>query len=110
MSGETIAQKNTATGVTPAPVPSAPWRIKALTVLPGYRLTVTFMDGRSGMADFSSIRNANNPGIYAPLADLEYFGQVRLDFGAPTWPNGADLDPAWIYDQLADKRMWSVPY
>lgn len=110
MSGETVAQENPAAGVVPAPVPAAPWRVKALTVLPGYRLALSFMDGTSGIADCSAIRTADNPGIYAPLREQDYFGQVKLEFGAPTWPNGADLDPGWLYDALRDWETWSVPF
>lgn len=94
--------------IAPAPIPSAPWRTKALTVLPDYRLAVTFMDGRSGVVDCASVLNSPNPGIYAPLADPHFFGQVGIELGVPTWPNGADLDPAWLYDQLTVKKLWSV--
>jgi hypothetical protein len=41
MSGETIAKEDSTAGITPAPVPAAPWRIKAVTVLPEYRLTAS---------------------------------------------------------------------
>ncbi|MEW6164312.1 MAG: DUF2442 domain-containing protein [Pseudomonadota bacterium] len=110
MSGETVAQENPAAGITPAPVPAAPWRIKAFTVLPGYRLALTFMDGTDGVADCSAILTASAPGIYAPLREPEYFGQVRLELGVPTWPNGADLDPAWLFDNLSGGKTWSVPF
>lgn len=110
MSVEAITEENPSTGITPPPVPSAPWRIKALAVLPGHRLAVTFMDGSSGIADCASVLNSNSPGIYAPLASPEFFGRVRLELGALTWPNGADLDPAWLYDQLANGGTWSVPF
>jgi len=26
-----------------------------------------------------------------------------------TWPNGADLDPTWMYDELKMAETWSVP-
>lgn len=110
MSGETVAQENPAAGVVPAPIPAAPWRVKALSVLPDYRLTLTFMDGTCGIADCSAILIAGNPGIYAPLRQLGYFGQAKLEFGAPTWPNGADLDPAWLYDNISGGKTLAVPF
>jgi len=110
MSGETVAKENPATGVVPAPVPAAPWRVKALTVLPDYRLALTFMDGTSGIVDCSTIMTTGSPGIYSPLREQDYFEQVKLELGAPTWPNGADLDPAWLYDNLGDGKTWSVPF
>ncbi len=110
MPSETIAKEDPAAGIVPAPTPSAPWRVKALSVLPPYRLALTFMDGRSGIIDCAGILAANTPGIYAPLADPAFFNQVRVELGAPTWPNGADLDPAWLYDSVATGEAWSVPF
>jgi hypothetical protein len=110
MSGETIAKEDSAAGITPAPVPAAPWRIKAVTVLPEYRLALTFMDGTTGVADCASILTARDSGVFAPLKAPEFFGQVQLELGALTWPNGADLDPAWLYDKLSDGKSWSVRF
>lgn len=106
MSSQTSTQENSATGVTPA----APWRIQAVSALPDYKLAVTFRDGRSGIVDCVSIKNCDSPGIYAPLADPLVFAQVKLELGVPTWPNGADLDPGWLHDELANKKTWSVPF
>jgi hypothetical protein len=110
MSGETIAKEDSTAGITPAPVPAAPWRIKAVTVLPEYRLALTFMDGTTGVADCAFILTARDLGVFAPLKASEFFGQVRLELGALTWPNGADLDPAWLYDNLSDRKSWAVPF
>lgn len=106
MPGETVAKEDSA----PTPMAAAPWRIKAVTILPGYRLALTLMDGTTGVADCSSLLTARDPGIFAPLKAPEFFAQVRLELGAPTWPDGADLDPAWLYDNLRDGKTWSVPF
>jgi len=66
MSGETVTKENPAAGIAPSPTPAAPWRVKALTVLPDYRLALAFVDGTSGIADCSAIRSTSSPGIYAP--------------------------------------------
>lgn len=110
MSGETVTQENPAAGVDPVPAPAAPWRVKAMSVLSDYRLALTFVDDKTGIVDCSAIRIASDLGIYAPLREQDYFGQVKLELGAPTWPNGADLDPAWLYDNLGDGKTWSVPF
>lgn len=102
---EATAKTDRATGITP----SAPWRIQALTVLPGHRLAVTFQDGTQGVADLSSVVTAPQCGIFSALKDSTYFAQARLDLGVVTWPNGADLDPAWLYDELRKSKTWSVP-
>lgn len=110
MSGQAIAEENPATGIAPGTTPSAPWRVKALSVLPGHRLAVTFMDGKQGIVDCSKVLTATEAGIYAGLADPVFFGGVQLELGVPSWPNGADLDPAWLYDSIADGKTWSVPF
>lgn len=106
MSSQTTTQENPAAGV----IPAAPWRIKAASVLPDFRLAVTFCDGRNGIVDCSSIQNSSNPGVYGPLAEPVFFAQVKLELGALTWPNGADLDPGWLHAELAETKTWSVPF
>jgi len=103
MPSQTTAQENPAAGVTLA----APWRIRAVSVLPDYRLAVTFCDGRNGIVDCASILSSTSPGIYAPLVAPDFFAQVKLELGALTWPNGADLDPGWLHAELADRKLWS---
>jgi hypothetical protein len=71
---------------------------------------VTFCDGSNGIIDCSTILDSANPGIYGPLSSPEFFAQVRLELGALIWPNGADLDPSWLHAELADKKMWTVPF
>lgn len=106
MPSQTTTQENSAPGVTPA----APWRIQAVTVLPEHKLALSFKDGRQGIVDCAAIKTSDQPGIYAPLANVEYFNQVRLELGVLTWPNGADLDPGWLYEELADRKLWSIPF
>jgi hypothetical protein len=110
MQNQSVPESNPAAGIGSVPVATAAWRVKALTVLPNYRLAVAFMDGRRGIVDCISILGATNPGTYAPLAAPDYFAQAYIDLGAITWPNGADIDPAWMYEALADEKMWSVSF
>ena len=37
-----------------------------------------------------------------PLREVEYFKRVflELESGAPTWPNGFDVAPAWLHREL----------
>lgn len=91
-------------------MPAAPWRVTAVSVLPGHRLAVTFRDGSNAVLDFSSLLKAEDAGIFAALADPALFDQVRLELGVITWPNGADLDPAWIYEETRERKLWSVPF
>ena len=72
MSIETAPQEHRTTGV----IPAAPWWVRAVNVLPGYRLAVTFNDGTSGTVDMSALVNSENAGIYATLKSAEVFQQV----------------------------------
>jgi hypothetical protein len=105
MPSEAVAEADRAPGVTTA----APWRVKALSVLPGYRLAVTFQDSTTGVADLSALASDRDHGIYNALRDATYFAQARVELGVVTWPNGADLDPAWMHDEIGKAKTWSVP-
>jgi hypothetical protein len=105
MPNQATAEKDSAAGVSPA----APWRVKAISILPDYRLAVTFNDDTSGIADLSSVTKAKDAGIYSALADPIVFEQATISLGVVTWPNGADLDPAWMYERLREEKTWSVP-
>ena len=104
MSNPATAEKDSALGT----VPAAPWRIQAVSVLPNFRLAIRFRDGKTGIVDCSGLLHAQDLGIYAPLADSSFFDQVRISLGALTWPNGADLDPAWLHEMLEEGKAWSV--
>ena len=106
MSIQTTPEADQATGV----IPAAPWRIKALSVLPDYRLAVTFMDSTNGIADFSAVLTGSETGIFEALKDKCFFDQARLDLGVVIWPNGADMDPVWMYEQIKLNKSWSVPF
>jgi hypothetical protein len=69
----------TATEADRAPevIPAAPWRVTAISVQPGYRLAVTFVDGTSGIAELSLLVTAKDAGIFAPLADPTVFERAR---------------------------------
>ena len=58
---EAASETDRAIGV----IPDAPWRVKGLSILPDYRLALTFQDGTCGFADLSSVISAHDCGIYA---------------------------------------------
>ncbi len=64
-----------------------------------HRVWLRFADGLSGEIDLASeLWGA----MFVPLADEAYFSQLRVDPELDTivWPNGADLSPQWLHDQL----------
>jgi hypothetical protein len=73
-------------------------RVTAVRALEGYRIEVVFDDGTRGSVSLES--RLFGP-VFEPLRDPVAFAQVRVDeFGAVSWPNGADLAPDALYDQV----------
>lgn len=76
-------------------------KVTKLESLGGFRLRVHFADGSVGEHDFTSL--VAKPGkMSEPLRDPAFFAQVRLEYSAPTWPNGYDMCPDWLRMTLAD--------
>jgi hypothetical protein len=70
-------------------------RIVSVVARPLHRLYVEFSDGVAGEINLSA--RLFGP-MFAPLQEDAFFAKVALDeFGAPCWPNGADLAPDGIY-------------
>ena len=68
--------------------------------LEGYRLWLRFNDGTTGTVDLS----AELWGLlFEPLKDKTLFGQAAIhpELETVTWPNGADLAPEFLYEQIA---------
>ena len=105
MPTETVTQEHRATGITAA----APWRVRTVTVLPDYCLSVTCNDGTAGIVDMSRLISSEQAGIFAALKDEQLFNQIRIELGALAWPNGADFDPVWLHEEIGKNKMWCVP-
>jgi hypothetical protein len=72
-----------------------------LRALDGHRLWLRFTDGSEGVRDLSDIIAEGGP-MVEPLKAPEYFARAFVEMGAPTWPNGFDLDPINLYMELRD--------
>jgi hypothetical protein len=68
------------------------FKVTGFEIVGDWTLNVRFDDGTSQVIDFRPILVGN---LYAPLKDLTFFAQVRLDpeWDTLVWPNGADFDP-----------------
>ena len=104
MPSEATAKADQAAGV----IPAAPWRLRAVSVLPGWQLAVTFNDGLTGVVDVAALVNGSDAGIFAALRDVDFFAQVHLDCGAVAWPNGADLAPDAMHKAIRHSGVWRV--
>ena len=67
-------------------------------VLDGYHVELTFSDGVCDVVDLAN-RIVGRGGVFRPLEDREYFGQVVIDgeLGTIVWPNGVDFCPDMLY-------------
>jgi len=97
----------------PAPLtagiaPQSPWRVTAVEALPGFRLRVAFTDGTSGIVDLSRLVCSPKAGVFAALADPPLFEQVRLDYGAVTWPGELDLAPDAMHAAIQQHGEWCM--
>ena len=73
-------------------------RIVSVAAKDDYCLEVRFADGTCGTV---CLRERLFGPVFEPLRDPALFRQVSLDaFGAPCWPNGADLAPDALYRQI----------
>jgi len=104
MSSQTITETHQAAGV----IPAAPWRLRALSVLPEWQLAVTFNDGSSGIVDVSALVNGADAGVFEALRDPAFFATAYLDCGAVAWPNGADLAPDAMYKEIRRCGVWQI--
>jgi hypothetical protein len=80
--------------------------VTAVETLPGFRLRVAFADGLTGMVDISRLVHSREAGVFAALADPSLFAQVKLDYGAVTWPGELDLAPDAMHAAIQEHREW----
>ncbi|MFZ5494404.1 MAG: DUF2442 domain-containing protein [Verrucomicrobiota bacterium] len=72
-------------------------KVTSVRALPKHRLALVFDDGAEGIFDCSGELWGE---VFEPLKDPKFFAKVYLDHGAPTWPNGADLDPGRLRTEI----------
>ena len=104
MSSETTTEAHQAFGI----IPAAAWRLCALSVLPEWQLAVTFNDGSKGIVDVSVLVHGPDAGVFEALRDPAFFATAYLDCGAVTWPNGADLAPDTMHQEIRRCGVWRI--
>jgi uncharacterized protein DUF2442 len=82
-------------------------RVVSVRPLDLYRLDVAFDDGVQGVV---SLKDRLFGPVFEPLRDRALFLQVFVDeFGAVGWPNGADLAPDALYQQIRAAEAAAQP-
>jgi len=73
-------------------------RVVSIHPLEHFRLEVSFDNGTRGVI---SLADRLFGPMFESLRDPAYFRQAFVDeFGVVSWPNGADLAPDALYEQL----------
>lgn len=83
---------------------SAPYDVRSVEHLGGYRLKIGFADGTARIVDIGAKLSAPVGPVFEPLREVEFFAQVTVDPELRTvvWPNGADLAPDALHDGTFD--------
>ena len=77
------------------------WSIVRFSVLPNYKIEVSFADGTSGVADLAPRLSQGPLGDgFDLLCDGNFFAKVYLEHGALTWPGGIDLAPDAMHQRI----------
>lgn len=106
MPTQAITKKNPAASVVPPIRITAPWRVKSVEALDGYRLHVRFIDGVEGEVDMNQMVHSPDAGVFSVLADPDVFAQAYVELGAVTWPGELDLAPDAMHDEIKKNGVW----
>jgi CubicO group peptidase (beta-lactamase class C family) len=102
MRGDATTEQDT----TPGLIPSAPWRVSAVEVLPAYKLKVRFIDGTEGTVDMSRLIFDPGAGVFASLRDPAAFSQAYVESGAVSWPGEINLAPDAMHQEIRKNGEW----
>jgi len=84
--------------------------VKSAKYLDGYRIEVTFDNGRSGIADFSAYPARG--GIFDKFRDMNFFKrcQVNHELGVLAWDDEIDIAPETLYSMATGEPLpeWMV--
>ena len=83
---------------SPGPTSTIP-HVRRIESVGRHRLRIWFTDGAVGEHDFEPMVARPGP-MVEPLRDPAYFARVFVEWGAPTWPNGFDISPEALHEDM----------
>ena len=71
----------------------------------GYKIKVTFENGKSGVCDFSEF--IERGGIFSRLKDVHFFRrfEINRELGVLTWGNEIDIAPETLYSKATGEPL-----
>jgi hypothetical protein len=79
-------------------------KVEKLQVTGAHSLRLWFTDGSTGERDFAAELAEGGP-IAEPLLDPAFFAQAFVEYGAPTWPNGYDMAPWALHEDMTQEGL-----
>lgn len=71
----------------------------------GYKLKLTFENGKSGIVDFENYIKEDS--VYARFSNIEYFKQAYIhhELGVLCWPGDVDVAPEIVYHEATGETL-----
>lgn len=80
------------------PIPNPLLDVTKVEALPGFVLRLTFENGEVRRFSMSKLL-ARQATVFTPLRRVKMFQQVFIAEGTVCWPDGADIDPEFLYEE-----------
>jgi hypothetical protein len=77
--------------------------VKRIQYRHGYVYHIVFDDGLSGDVDLEPMLECGP--VFAPLRDVDFFRKASVEGGTITWPNGADIAPETLYEEIENAQV-----
>lgn len=80
------------------------FEIVSAEYLNGYKISIHFKDGKSGIVDLSDYVDPTN--VFKKFLDVEYFTNCSVEYGTLTWGQGElDIAPEHLYELATGEKV-----
>lgn len=77
-------------------------RVKSVTAMADYKLSLVFSNGEKGVYDCSPHLEF---GVFKELKDFAYFRKATVENGTVAWPHEQDICPDTLYEEACKEKM-----